>query len=87
MVHIYTGDTEVSSTKILQNAQNTFNIKIDADRVKFIFLRYRTLVDAKHYPHFTLLMQSLGSVILGFEAAFAFQPGRFLVNKNKYLNT
>lgn len=75
MVTIFTGDTDVTAQHILQNAQNTFNITVDAKRIQFVFLYRRRWVEAKRYPHFTLLLQSLGSVVLAIEALIRSQPG------------
>lgn len=83
MVTIYTGDTDVTAEKILQNARNTFNITVDPKRIQFVFLYRRRWVEAKMYPHFTLLMQSIGSMVLAIEALIRFQPGR--IHKVFYL--
>uniref|UniRef100_A0A8C2QE65 GDP-Man:Man(3)GlcNAc(2)-PP-Dol alpha-1,2-mannosyltransferase n=1 Tax=Cricetulus griseus TaxID=10029 RepID=A0A8C2QE65_CRIGR len=64
---VYTGDTNVSGQQILEGAVRRFNIKL-AHPVQFVFLRKRYLVEDSRYPHFTLLGQSLGSVLLGWEA-------------------
>uniref|UniRef100_A0A6I8SL47 GDP-Man:Man(3)GlcNAc(2)-PP-Dol alpha-1,2-mannosyltransferase n=1 Tax=Xenopus tropicalis TaxID=8364 RepID=A0A6I8SL47_XENTR len=64
---IYTGDKDVSEEQILNGAAARFNIKL-SHPVKFIFLEKRGLVEASFYPRFTLLGQSLGSVVLGWEA-------------------
>lgn len=82
MLTIYTGDTDVTAQKILQNAQNTFNIKVDPKRIQFVFLHRRGWVEAKRYPHFTLLMQSIGSVVLAVEALIRFQPGLKIIISN-----
>ncbi|XP_068205696.1 GDP-Man:Man(3)GlcNAc(2)-PP-Dol alpha-1,2-mannosyltransferase-like [Palaemon carinicauda] len=71
--YIYTGDTDATPQEILQKAQQRFNITLPRP-VEFIFLNFRTLVEAKHYPMLTLLMQSLGSLLLGGEALSKFRP-------------
>ncbi|XP_066943800.1 GDP-Man:Man(3)GlcNAc(2)-PP-Dol alpha-1,2-mannosyltransferase [Macrobrachium rosenbergii] len=71
--YIYTGDTDATPQEILQKAQQRFNIVLPRP-VEFIFLNCRTLVEAKHYPVLTLLMQSLGSLLLGGEALSKFRP-------------
>lgn len=80
-ITIYTGDTDTEPKKILQKARNTFNVAVDEENVDFVFLTKRKWVQADPYPHFTLLGQSLGSLVLGMEALLKFQPGVF----NKYL--
>ncbi|XP_071524390.1 GDP-Man:Man(3)GlcNAc(2)-PP-Dol alpha-1,2-mannosyltransferase, partial [Panulirus ornatus] len=71
--YVYTGDTDATPQQILQKAEQRFNV-ILPQPVEFIFLRSRTLVEAKHYPFITLMMQSLGSVILAGEALSKFRP-------------
>ncbi|CAN8006528.1 unnamed protein product [Ixodes hexagonus] len=71
---VYTGDTDVTSDKIIDNAAKRFNIKLRKSSVHFIFLRHRNLVEAKPYPFLTILGQSMGSMILGLEALFKFVP-------------
>ncbi|XP_030375395.1 GDP-Man:Man(3)GlcNAc(2)-PP-Dol alpha-1,2-mannosyltransferase [Scaptodrosophila lebanonensis] len=74
---IYTGDIESSPKAILDKARNVFNFEIN-DKVSFVFLKHRRWVEAKKYPHFTLLGQSLGSMILGLEALCKFPPDIFI---------
>ena len=38
---------------------------MDAARVDFVFLQHRWLVEAAHYPYFTLAGQMMGSILLG----------------------
>lgn len=75
---LYTGDNDATPKQILSKCRNNFNIHIDADRLEFIFLNQRKWVEAERYPMFTLLGQSLGSMILGFEALLKFQPDIFM---------
>uniref|UniRef100_A0A8C8TZZ1 GDP-Man:Man(3)GlcNAc(2)-PP-Dol alpha-1,2-mannosyltransferase n=1 Tax=Peromyscus maniculatus bairdii TaxID=230844 RepID=A0A8C8TZZ1_PERMB len=64
---VYTGDINVSGQQILEGAFRRFNIKL-VHPVEFVFLRKRYLEEDTQYPHFTLLGQSLGSILLGWEA-------------------
>ncbi|XP_036670678.3 GDP-Man:Man(3)GlcNAc(2)-PP-Dol alpha-1,2-mannosyltransferase [Drosophila suzukii] len=75
---IYTGDIDASPNSILQKAKNVFNIAVDSDNVKFVFLKQRHWIEAKNYPHFTLLGQSIGSMVLGLEALCKFPPDIFI---------
>nr|XP_045625193.1 GDP-Man:Man(3)GlcNAc(2)-PP-Dol alpha-1,2-mannosyltransferase-like isoform X1 [Procambarus clarkii] len=75
--YIYTGDTDVTPQQILQKAQQRFNVILPRP-VEFIFLQSRTLVEAKHYPFVTLLMQSIGSIILAGEALSKFRPDVYI---------
>lgn len=74
---VYTGDCDVNGDQILDKVKNTFNIKVQRF-VEFRHLRTRFLVEAKYYPVFTLLGQSVGSIILGLEAAIRRPPDIFI---------
>lgn len=65
---------DANPTQILTRAKNNFNISIDPTRVAFVFLNYRKWVEAEKYPYFTLLGQSLGSMLLGLEALLKHPP-------------
>lgn len=77
-IKIYTGDVNVTSEKILQNAKNIFNIAVDVSNIDFVFLTKRNWVEADCYPRFTLLLQSFGSVVLGMEALLKYQPDIYI---------
>ncbi|KAI3641686.1 hypothetical protein MIR68_000254 [Amoeboaphelidium protococcarum] len=64
---IFTGDLDASPEQILSKAKDRFNIELPLP-VQFVFLKKRFLVEDKLYPRFTLLFQSLGSMVLGYEA-------------------
>lgn len=66
-VAVYTGDTD-SDDAIFANVFKRFNIDLDKQRVDFIRLKYRWLVDPKTWPFLTLLGQAIGSMVLAMEA-------------------
>ncbi|KAL3879469.1 hypothetical protein ACJMK2_031766 [Sinanodonta woodiana] len=70
---VYTGDTYTSDQNILEKARQRFNIVLPKP-VEFVFLKRRPWVEATKYPIFTLLGQSLGSIVLGFEALLSYVP-------------
>ncbi|KAM4796656.1 GDP-Man:Man(3)GlcNAc(2)-PP-Dol alpha-1,2-mannosyltransferase [Rhinophrynus dorsalis] len=74
---VYTGDKDVSGEEILNGAIGRFNIKL-SQPVKFIFLEKRRFVEDSLYPHFTLLGQSLGSIVLGWEALMKCAPDIYI---------
>ncbi|KAL7648301.1 UNVERIFIED_CONTAM: hypothetical protein RMT77_000207 [Armadillidium vulgare] len=76
-IYIYTGDTDATPQQIKENCQQRFNITLEREP-QFIFLNFRGFVEAKYYPFFTLLMQSLGSAVLGAEALSKFRPQIFV---------
>jgi len=81
---VYTGDLHVTGEQILDKAQKRFQIQDmqwmkDPDKgIKFIYLQKRILVEAKTYPRFTLLGQSLGSIWLAWEALMKCCPDVFI---------
>ncbi|XP_023727628.1 GDP-Man:Man(3)GlcNAc(2)-PP-Dol alpha-1,2-mannosyltransferase isoform X2 [Cryptotermes secundus] len=74
---VYTGDSDATPKDILKLAEQRFNIKLIAP-VQFVYLRRRRWVEADMYPYFTLLGQSLGSIVLGAEALAAFVPDLYI---------
>lgn len=76
---IYTGDVDVTGDIILKTARQRFNVILPRpDDIEFIFLRRRLWVEARPYPIFTLLGQSVGSLVLGFEALLKFVPDIYI---------
>lgn len=75
---IYTGDTDASPNTIFNRAKNIFNVAVDEENTSFVYLKKRHWVEAKMYPYFTLLGQSIGSMILGLEALLKYQPDIYL---------
>lgn len=73
---IYTGDASPGN-EIIEKARKCFNIKLPKP-VEFVHLKHRYVVEAKYYPFFTLLGQSLGSFILGLEAALKYVPDIYI---------
>lgn len=65
---VYTGDHDASKEQILTNARNRFNIDLNPARLSFLYLSTREWVLASKWPHFTLLGQSIGSLVLGWDA-------------------
>lgn len=77
-IYLYTGDNDATPKQIISKCRNNFNIQIDAKRVEFIYLSQRRWVEGDRYPFLTMLAQSVGSIVLGFEALLKFQPDIFL---------
>ena len=74
---VYTGDLDASPEDILGRVRSRLDINLPQP-VEFVYLHRRHWVEASLYPYFTMLGQSIGSVILGFEAMSAFLPGKNL---------
>lgn len=69
---IYTGD-DATPESLAARAQFHFGVELSSVP-KVVQLQKRSWVESKTYPHFTLLGQSLGSVVLGMEALRKFTP-------------
>lgn len=75
---VYTGDHDASKSTILERVENRFNIRLHPPTVVFIYLQTRSWVLSSTWPHFTLLGQSLGSLIMGYDAFSLVVPDIFI---------
>ena len=58
--------------------QHRFNITLDPKTIHIVPLYRRDWVSASRYPYFTMLLQSLGSLVLAYEAISSFVPDIFV---------
>ena len=80
-VIVYTGDNDATPSAILKRCKDRFGVAFDDDssmKIEFKYLQKRHWVLASGYRRFTLLGQSLGSMILGWEALCAALPDVFI---------
>lgn len=75
---VYTGDHEVNKEQIISRVENRFNIQLHPPTITFLYLTTRHYVLASTWPHFTLLGQSLGSIILAYDAFSLLKPDIFI---------
>jgi alpha-1,2-mannosyltransferase len=75
---VYTGDHDVDKTDILKRVKDRFNIHLHPPSVHFLYLTTRHYVLSSTWPRFTLLGQSIGSVILGWDAFSLLVPDIFI---------
>ncbi|KAI0401492.1 glycosyltransferase family 4 protein [Xylaria palmicola] len=75
---VYTGDHDISKDKILSRVKNTFSIDIHPPTIHFLYLSTRHWVLASTWPHATLLGQSLGSLIMAWDAFSLVAPDIFV---------
>ncbi|KAL4808507.1 hypothetical protein BDV18DRAFT_135147 [Aspergillus unguis] len=75
---IYTGDLDVTKTAMLERVQTRFNIQLHAPTVELLYLTTRKYVQSSMYPYMTLLGQSLGSLIVGYDAFTLLVPDVFI---------
>ncbi|KAF8475059.1 hypothetical protein BDZ91DRAFT_712225 [Kalaharituber pfeilii] len=75
---VYTGDHDVDRQSMLDRVKTRFNIPLDPSRILFVYISHRSLVAPELYPHFTLLMQSLGSIPLVWSAFKHLVPDVFI---------
>lgn len=78
-VLVYTGDNDASPSEILSRAEARFGISFTSEMpIEFVYLKKRDWVLASRYRRFTLLGQSLGSMVLAFEALQLALPDIFI---------
>ncbi|KAG9237297.1 putative GDP-Man:Man(3)GlcNAc(2)-PP-Dol alpha-1,2-mannosyltransferase [Amylocarpus encephaloides] len=75
---VYTGDHDVDKSAILARVKNRFNIYLYPPTVNFLYLTTRSWVLASSWPQFTLLGQSLGSLVLAWDAFSLLPPDIFV---------
>lgn len=91
---VYTGDHDVNKDQIIKrvqvcytyfahstttnNIQDRFNITLHPPTLHFLYLSTRHWVLPQTWPHFTLLGQSLGSIVLALEAFTLLVPDIFV---------
>ncbi|KAL2864627.1 alpha-1,2-mannosyltransferase ALG11 [Aspergillus lucknowensis] len=75
---IYTGDTDVTKAAMLERVQTRFNIPLHAPTVELLYLTTRKYVQSSMYPYMTLLGQSLGSLIVAYDAFTLLAPDIFV---------
>ena len=62
---VYTGDIGSAPDQMLARAKARFQIDLSEVKVEFVYLHQRMWVEARTFPRFTLIGQSMGSLILG----------------------
>jgi alpha-1,2-mannosyltransferase len=75
---VYTGDHDASKDQIIANVRNRFNIHLNPARVCFLYLSTREYVLPSTWPQFTLLGQSLGSILVAWDAFTLLAPDIFV---------
>jgi alpha-1,2-mannosyltransferase len=76
-VVIYTGDVNVTEDQILGKVSQNLQMNL-MRKPHFVYLHHRKWVEANMFPYFTLLGQSVGSLILGAEAVIRFTPDYYI---------
>ncbi|GAA6015303.1 hypothetical protein JCM11491_001005 [Sporobolomyces phaffii] len=71
---VYTGDRGVTKESMIEKVKSRFGITLDPTSLEFVFLKSRYLVEDSTWPRFTLVGQSLGSVLLAIEALWNVVP-------------
>ncbi|KAJ5130738.1 Glycosyl transferase family 1 [Penicillium bovifimosum] len=75
---IYTGDHEVNKATMLERVEHRFNIHLHAPNVVLLYLTTRKYVLSSSYPYMTLLGQSLGSLVVAYDAFTLLVPDVFV---------
>jgi alpha-1,2-mannosyltransferase len=68
----------VTKQQIIAQVEARFDISLDPKYLHFVFLKKRRLVEDATWPRFTLLGQSLGSMILAWEALAQVIPDLYI---------
>lgn len=76
--YVYSGDMDATKEQILLKARQRFGIELDPVNVHFVYLHFRSLVEAHHYPRFTMLFQALAGWFLAIEAWLKMVPDVFI---------
>lgn len=75
---VYTGDHDVTKDEILSRVMHRFNIQLHAPTITFLYLSKRDWVLPSTWPRFTLIGQSIGSIILAWDAFSLVVPDVFV---------
>lgn len=75
---VYTGDHEIERLAIIETVKKRFDIDLNPHSLQFIYLSKRDFVLASTWPRFTLLGQSIGSIVLAYEAFNLLVPDIFI---------
>ncbi|KAF1960260.1 alpha-1,2-mannosyltransferase ALG11 [Byssothecium circinans] len=75
---VYTGDHDVDKEAILKRVKDRFNIHLHPPTVHFLYLTTRHYVLSSTWSRFTLLGQSIGSLILAYDAFKLLVPDIFI---------
>ncbi|KAM0795104.1 alpha-1,2-mannosyltransferase alg-11 [Usnea florida] len=75
---VYTGDGDTTKSTILERVKTRFNIDLHPPTVVFLYLQTRSWVLSNTWPRFTLLGQSLGSLVMGYDAFSLVVPDIFI---------
>ncbi|KAI9848191.1 MAG: asparagine-linked glycosylation protein [Sclerophora amabilis] len=75
---VYTGDHESDKATIIDRVEDRFNILLNPPTVMFLYLSTRHYVLSSTWPRFTLLGQSLGSLISAYDAFSLLVPDIYI---------
>lgn len=75
---VYTGDHEIERLAAIETVKKRFDINLKPHSLQFIYLSKRDFVLASTWPRFTLLGQSVGSLILAYDAFNILVPDIFI---------
>ncbi|KAK0705382.1 glycosyltransferase family 4 protein [Lasiosphaeris hirsuta] len=75
---VYTGDHDVNKEAILHRVETRFNIHLHPPTINFLYLSTRNWVLASTWPRFTLAGQSIGSIIMAWDAFSLLVPDIFV---------
>ncbi len=75
---VYAGfETSLKGKQIVEKVQDQFAIPL-YDDIQIVYLKRRRWVEPGCWPRFTIVGQTIGSMVLGFEALLKFAPNVFI---------
>ncbi|TPX41253.1 GDP-Man:Man3GlcNAc2-PP-dolichol alpha-1,2-mannosyltransferase [Synchytrium endobioticum] len=78
VLYVYARKEVGRPEELAARVKNQFNITIDATRLNLVYLKHTEWLDAKRYPFMTLIMQSLASMLVVYQALRALKPDVFI---------
>ncbi|RYG44865.1 hypothetical protein EON67_11275, partial [archaeon] len=75
---VYTGDVGITAAAMRAHVMQRFGIDLSGVDLTFIYVTNRAWLEASRYPRFTMLGQSLGSMLVAWQALRLYQPDVFV---------
>jgi len=75
---VYSGDGDAGKEEIISKVKSRFNITLRPESLHFVFLKSRNLVEDSSWPRFTILGQSIGSMVLAWEGMSKLIPDIYI---------
>ena len=75
----------VACKSFRSHVMERFHIDIPTDlQIRFVYLSSRNLLEGKRYPILTMILQSLGSCVVGLEGLWKYSPDVLIDTTGNY---